>query len=276
MSLQNLSMDSIQELVVSNKVQVDLAWHLFIYLPLVLRSQYLLRHFTSSKYAGYNKLPYIPLLVHILIGLVIVSRYQFRAVSSPEPPLPETLDIAIGVTNAILCWRLCKYEHRGNPRLARAGFQVMALMVLFAALMCYRTVSPVWYHALAKMHNGFIYVRWLDIYWAALKIPSGLHEAYTIAVFFGGILGIWEAGFPWDGILGVPLALVLHMVLVTVERWISSLITPKLISLTPPNRIKYTNDLQKFTNQSFPQIDALGWFGRCWYLQDTETANTGF
>jgi hypothetical protein len=82
-------------------------------------------------------------------------------------------------------------------------------------------------------------------------IFDGLHEAYTISVFFGGILGVWEGRFPWDGILGVPLALVLQVVLVTVERWTSSLITPKLIS-PPFLTVKYTNSLQKFAYQSFP------------------------
>lgn len=244
-------MDSIQEFVISNKAQVDLAWHLFIYVPLVLRPQ-LIQHFTSSKFARSSKLPYIPLLLHIFLGIYIVCRYQFRAVSSFEPPRPETLDIAIGVTNAIISWRLCKYEHRGNPRIARVGFQVMGLMVLFAALMCYRTASPMWYHALAKMHNAFVYVRWLIIVGTRLGIYNGYHELYTISVFFGGMLAAWEGRFPWDGILGVPLALVFHMVLVIVERLTSSLITPGLIPPPPSYGIKYTNNLQKFTCQSFP------------------------
>jgi hypothetical protein len=249
-SLQNLSTDSIQAFVASNKAQVDLAWHLFIYTPLVLRPQFL-RHFTSSKFARYGNLPYIPLLAHIFLGIVIVCRYQFRAVSSPEPPRPETLDIAMGVTNAILSWRLCKYEHRGNPRLARVGFQVLALMLLFSALMCYKTASPVWYHALAKTHNSFIYVRWLLLGGPVVGLFDGYHELYTISVFFGGILGVWEGRFPWDGILGAPLALVVHVVLVIMERWTSSLVTAKLIP-PPFLTIKYTNDPQKFAHQSFP------------------------
>jgi len=101
------------------------------------------------------------------------------------------------------------------------------LMMLFAALMCYLAASPVWYHALAKMHNAFIYVRWLGIIPTALGIYGGFHELYTISVPLGGLLAAWEARFPWDGILGVPLALVLHAVLVIVERRTSSLITPE-------------------------------------------------
>ena len=248
-SLQNLSTNSIEVFVTSNIAQFDLSWHFLIYTPLILRPRFL-RHFTSSKFARYGNLPYIPLLAHIFLGIVIVFRYQFRAVSSPEPPRPENLDIAMGVTNAILSWRLCKYEHRGNPRLARVGFQVFALMLLFSALMCYKTSSPVWYHALAKTHNGFIYVRWLLLGGPVIGLFDGYHELYTISVFFGGILGVWEGRFPWDGILGVPLALVLQVALVIIERWTSSLITPKLIFprfLT----IKYTNDRQKFTYQFF-------------------------
>ncbi|CZR65730.1 uncharacterized protein PAC_15630 [Phialocephala subalpina] len=222
-------MDSIQAFVASNKAQVDLAWHLFIYAPLVLRPQFV-RHFTSSKRAGYYKLPYIPLLVHIFLGVIIVGRYQFKAVSSTKPPQADALDIAMGVTNAIISWRLCKYESRGNPRIARVGFQVMGLMLLFPALMCYRAANPVWYHALAKMHNAFVYVRWLIDVGGGLGIFDGFHELYTISVFFGGILGAWEGRFPWDGILGVPLALVFHIALVVVERFISSQITPELIN----------------------------------------------
>jgi hypothetical protein len=231
MSLQSLSIDSIREYVISNKSRVDLAWHLFIYAPLVLRPQFL-RHLASSKYARYGNLPYIPLLIHIFLGLIIVSRYQFKAVSSTVAPQPEMFDIVIGVTNAIISWRLCKYEHRGNPLIARVAFQVMALMVLFASAMCYMTPSPVWYHALAKMHNAFIYVRWTSNIGASLRIFTGFREGYTIAVFFGGILGIWDARFPWDGILGVPFALMLHLAIVLVERFTSSLIPPELISLS--------------------------------------------
>ena len=222
-------MDSIQEFVISNKAQVDLAWHLFIYSPLVLRRDFL-RHFTSSKYATNHKWPYIPLLVHIVLGIFIVSRYQFRSLTSVEPPRPESLDVAIGVTNAILSWRLCKYEARGNPRIARTAFQVMALMVLFPSLMCYRTASPVWYHAMAKMHNAFIYVRWLILGGNVIGVYSGFRELYNISVFFGCMLAVWDGRFPWDGILGVPLAVLFHVVLVIVERWTSSLITPELVS----------------------------------------------
>jgi len=236
--------------IASNKAQLDLAWNLLIYTPLILRPRFL-RHFTSSKYARYGNLPYIPLMVHILLGIIIVFRYQFRAVSSPDPPQPETFDIAMGITNAILSWRLCKYEARGNPHFARLGFQVYAVIILFAALMCYKTASPVWYHALAKTHNGFIYVRWISIGGAVVEIFDGAHEAYTISIFFGGMLGVMEGRFPWDGILGAPLVLVLQVALVIVERWISSQITPKLIS-PPFLTFKFANKLQKFAYQSFP------------------------
>jgi hypothetical protein len=231
MSLQNLSQDSIQTFIISHKPHLDLAWHLFIYLPLIIRPSFT-RHFTSRRHAKYAKLPYIPLLAHILLGLIIVFRYQFLAILSPSPPPPQTLDAALGITNAIIAWRLCKYEARGNPRIARVGFQVMSLMVLFPALMCYFTPSPQWYHVLAKMHNAFVYVRWLINGGSAIGIFDDYHELYTISVFFGGILGVWEGRFPWDGILGVPLALVFHVLLVVVERWISSLITQELVS--PP------------------------------------------
>jgi hypothetical protein len=225
-------MYAIEELVISNKPRLDLAWHLFIYVPLVLRPQFM-RHFTSSKYAKYGKLPYIPLLLHIILGVVVVFRYQFKALASGEPPVPDVLDVAIGITNAIVSWRLCKYESRGNPRIARVGFQVMGLMVLFPAIMCYKTASPVWYNALAKMHNAFVYVRWLLIIGPALGIFDGYHELYTISVFFGGMLGVWEGRFPWDGILGVPLALVFHMGLVVMERFTSSVITPESVFPSP-------------------------------------------
>jgi hypothetical protein len=250
-SLQNLSQDSIQTFIISHKPHLDLAWHLFIYLPLILRPTFT-RHFTSPKHAKYAKLPYIPLLTHILLGLIIVFRYQFLATISSSPPQPSTIDAALGITNALLAWRLCKYEARGNPRIARVGFQVMALMILFPALRCYFTLSPVWYHSMVKMHNAFVYVRWLIHGGSAIGIFDGYHELYTISVFFGGILGVWEGRYPWDGILGVPLALVFHVLLVVIERWISSLITPESVNLPLWKRMEYTNDLQKFACESFP------------------------
>jgi len=216
-------MDTIEEFVLSNKPQLDLAWQLFIYVPLVLRPNFT-RHFTSSKFAGYNKLPYIPLLLHIFLGLIIVFRYQFKVITSVIP-VPDIIDVSLGITNAIISWRLCKYESRGNPRIARVSFQVMGLMILLPAIMCYKTSSPVWYHAVAKMHNAFIYVRWLLIVGPALGIFDGYHELYTISVFFGGMLAAWEGNYPWDGILGVPLALVFHIGLVVIERFTSSVIT---------------------------------------------------
>ncbi|KUJ21587.1 uncharacterized protein LY89DRAFT_729102 [Mollisia scopiformis] len=220
-------MDSIANFVVTHKPQLDFAWHLFIYLPLILRPSFF-KYFTSSKPAKYAQLPHIPLVVHMILGLAIVGRYQVRAlVSSPSAPKPESLDIALGVMNAVISWRLCKYESKGNPRIVRTGFQVMALMVLFPAYMCYMTASPVWYHSMVKMHNAFIYVRWLIMGGSMAGIWSGFHELYTISVFFGGILGVWEGRYPWDGVLGVPLALVLHVALVVVERYNSSLITPE-------------------------------------------------
>jgi hypothetical protein len=260
MSLQNLSQDSIQTFIISHKPHLDLAWHLFIYLPLILRPLFI-RHFTSPKHAKYAKLPYIPLLGHILLGLIIVFRYQFLVTLSPSPPQPSSIDAALGITNALLAWRLCKYEARGNPRIARVGFQVMALMVLFPAIMCYITPNLQWYHAMAKIHNAFVYVRWLINGGSAIGIFDGYHELYTISVFFGGILGVWEGRYPWDGILGIPLALGFHVLLVVLERWISSLITPELVSLSFYRRLEYTNDAQKFTCESFPAIDAPHWVG---------------
>jgi hypothetical protein len=177
----------------------------------------------------------------MLLGIAIVFRYQYRAVRSTEPPGPERLDIAIGVANAIISWRLCKYQTAGSPRIARVGFQVMALVLLLSALTCYRTASPAWYHSLAKMHNAFVYTRWFILVWGGLRIFSGYHELYTISIFFGGMLGIWEGRYPWDGILGVPLGLVLHTGLVIFEKWTSSLITPESISPHFSNIIKSAN-----------------------------------
>jgi len=107
----------------------------------------------------------------------------------------------------------------------------MGLMVLLPAVVCYMTGSSVWYRSLAKMHNAFVYVRWQIIIGPALGIFDGYHELYTITVFFGGILGAWEGRYPWDGILGVPLALVLHVGLVVLERFASSVITHKSVCL---------------------------------------------
>lgn len=196
----------------------------------------------------------------MLLGLTIIFRYQYRAITSGIPPAPENFDVLLGITNALVSWRLCKYEARGNPRLVRVGFQVMALMVFFPAVMCYQTADPVWYHALVKMHNAFIYVRWLIIGGTVISLFSSFHELYTISVFFGGILGVWEGKFPWDGVLGVPLALVLHVALVVVERYMSSFITPKLVFYSH-DCILSTDFSKEFTlKSSYPTV-ALGRFG---------------
>jgi len=64
-------------------------------------------------------------------------------------------------------------------------------------------------------------------------IFNGFGETYNFGVFFGSILGIMEGRFPLGGILGVPLALALHVLLVVFERWTSSLITPKNSKTNP-------------------------------------------
>ena len=66
-----------------------------------------------------------------------------------------------------------------------------------------------------------------------MGVFDGYHELYTISVFFGGMLGVWEGRFPWDGILGVPLALVFHMGLVLMERFTSSVIAPESVFSSP-------------------------------------------
>lgn len=205
--------------------------------------------------AKYQQLPWVPLIIHMILGLTIVFRYQYRAVASATAPIPQTFDVVLGITNALISWRLCKYEARGNPRLVRVAFQVMALMVFFPAVMCYKTADPVWYNSLAKMHNAFVYVRWL-IMAGGLGIFSSFHELYTISVFFGGILGVWEGNFPWGGVLGVPLALVLHMALVVGERYGSSLVTPQSV-FYPYDCIFYTDSLKEFTFQSSNLVAAL-------------------
>jgi hypothetical protein len=196
----------------------------------------------------------------MVLGLAIIFRHQFRAAISGVAPVPEIFDVILGITNSLISWRLCKYEARGNPKLVRVGFQVMAIMVFFPAIMCHYTASPVWYHAMVKMHNAFVYVRWLIMVGGGIGLFSSFHELYTISVFFGGILGVWEGRFPWDGVLGVPLALVLHVLLVVGERYMSSLVTPKLV-LSSHDYILDTDRWQEFPLQSFNLVVALERFG---------------
>src|SRR3954464_7469008 len=78
---------SLESFAILHKTQIDFAWTLCIYIPLFFKFGFM-RHFTSSKGAKVNNLPHIPLVVHIVVGLFIVARYQYRALNSTLPPQP--------------------------------------------------------------------------------------------------------------------------------------------------------------------------------------------
>jgi hypothetical protein len=225
--MQSLNMDRIRAFAVANRPQIDLAWHIFIFSP------FLLQRFTKylgpdgPKRARYINLPYLPLAAHLLLGAFIVWRYQYRAVTLGEAPKPEPLDFASGFANALASWILCRHNTRGNPKIQRTAFQAIAVQLGLAAVMAYRHESVEWYHAMVKTHNGFIYVRWVTNIGGPLGIFQNYGEAYTLAVFLGGLLGIMEARFPWEGILGVPVTLALMVALVAVERWVTARVTPR-------------------------------------------------
>ncbi len=167
-------------------------------------------------------MPYPLLIAHLCLAVFIVGRYQFLAASSGQAPKPQLLDLALGTTNAVVSWRLCKYITTGNIHLARVTFQVLAVQILLASAMAYRYESPEWFHTLAKMHNGFVYARWILHLGPRLGILNSHGETYTMAIFTGSILGVIEAKFPWAGIPGVPLLMGLLLLLNVFEKWTSS------------------------------------------------------
>jgi hypothetical protein len=222
-AIDGIPWDRLHFFLAANSRQLDFAWHLLIYVPFLL-AKTTTRHFQSSKAAKLGKLPYLPLLAHIGISFVLVWYYQYLAVTSAEPPLPGKLFAAAGMFNGLVSWRLCRPLTQGNPRLSRGAFQAFAIQLFIAGAMAWRSADPFWYHAVAKAHNGFSYVRLVLAAGRLFKMWSSYNEAYTIAVFLGGLLGVMEANV---GLYGVPLTLVLMLALAFVERSISNMITPK-------------------------------------------------
>jgi len=80
---------------------------------------------------------------HILLGLSLVCRYLYRTATAAGPPAPDAFDAAAGAANALLGWELCKRDSRGFPLILRGSFQVVSIMLFFAAGMTYQTQSPV-------------------------------------------------------------------------------------------------------------------------------------
>jgi len=194
-------------------LQLELLYTVFMYTPYVLRTR---RYFASSKPAQIANLPYIPLLVHLISGVIDLTRYYLKAFNIIGST-PDALDLALCFAHAISSCQMARRVTKGNTYIPRNCFQATGIQRALATSIAYCTGEWSWYFASIKLHNNFIWVRWLIPAIRNLGVTGSKEYGpiYMAGVFIACPICLWEGGYP----LGISMFCVLMAVLPLLEQW---------------------------------------------------------
>lgn len=205
-----------------NRPELELLWVLLTYAPFLFGTL----RFTSGKYTRARGYPYIPLLIHIVTGPMLVLRYHARYTAThvwPRPDLPDlALFAAFDLTSFILA--ASKSSQTYKIPAGRTGFQAATLIqtVAFGASWLHPGGDAALFRASVKFFNWFASFRTLSR-WVG-QISPELRKDYALknatTVILSGTFAMWESGIP----AGVPGFLGLVAVLIVVERAVAETI----------------------------------------------------
>jgi hypothetical protein len=170
-------------------------------------------------------------VLHAVAGLTEVFRYHLRAAFFPVPIIPDSLDVALCLTQSATNLALAKTLLRGDPSVTRPSYQAGAVLRPALGIAAFVWRDPWLHRASVKVVNGFLYTR-LGI-WAcsATGLWDGAYaKVYALSVYVGAVLAVMEGGGVW-AVYGYN-ALVLGVFVF--NRGVSRMVVERYVCFLPP------------------------------------------
>jgi hypothetical protein len=157
------------------------------------------RYLLSTKRAKAAGYPYQLLVFHILVNLIVVSRYYILQLFGV--PTPGRLDLALGLAQVVSSFYLAKKRAKGDV-MYTAGFQTMTAMNLASVIMTFMADSPRWYRVMIKSFDWFTYFRLIITAIRSYQLAGYPKVPITASVhFISAPITLWVADYPW----GIPI-----------------------------------------------------------------------
>ncbi|KAF6823533.1 hypothetical protein CMUS01_10653 [Colletotrichum musicola] len=201
-------------LYAQHRIFLEILWTTSWWVPLLLPAYGRMRTPTFAKYA---KLPYAGLGVHLLLGSAVLSRYYFLYATTGASPVPDIVDLVLGLAFAASSLQMSAHVHMGFVPVVRGTFQSMALQQAAATALGYAYGDAGWHRAAVKILDAFVWVRWLAHYAPLLQGFRTYGARFTAAVFVSLPLCLWEGAYP----AGTPAFIALLSMLLAVDKWAS-------------------------------------------------------
>lgn len=222
--MKTSALSSLQSASTRFRPELEMLWVILTYSPFLAKTA----QFTSPKFTRARVYPYIPIMLHILSGPLLVLRYHARFAAQRVWPRPELIDLVLFSVFSVSSFLLQAYRSKtpySTPAI-RTGFQVAILIqtVVFAASWVQGGDATL-FRAAVKFMNWFASFRMLeralgkiDPRLAQMKLYAQKFELTTI---LSACFAMWEAGIPG----GVPIFLGLVAVFMIAERAVAETVS---------------------------------------------------
>ncbi|CAG9954551.1 unnamed protein product [Clonostachys rosea f. rosea IK726] len=204
--------------------------------------------------AKFRKASKIPLYIHMVAGAAEIIRYHITALA--DQPSPDLLDLALCLLQSATTLHLAKTLIRGDQT-TRPTYQVSGLIRPFLTLAALYADDEQLHRGSVKLVNGFIYVRLIIFSYRVLKLDRVFTgpAVYAHAIFIGGLLAVYEAGFPF----GVP-AYVIQVGLVTsLHRFVADYVQRRTTTGHRPQRIELGIHVRLLLFAGLADLQTIKW-----------------
>ncbi|GKT62938.1 hypothetical protein ColTof4_05468 [Colletotrichum tofieldiae] len=201
-------------LYAEHHVFLEILWISATYLRFLVPSW---RNITTPKHAKYAKLPWVPLISHVVAGTIELFRYYSQLAVTGESPEPNVVDLGLCLVMAASSFQLAAHVHEGNIPFVRTTFQGAAVQRVLASTLGFLHGDARWHRASIKLLNNFTWTRWIGVYAGYFQGFRAYADAFTASVVISHPLALWEGDYP----AGIPLFGAVMFVLLVVDKWAS-------------------------------------------------------
>ncbi|OHE93295.1 hypothetical protein CORC01_11438 [Colletotrichum orchidophilum] len=206
--------DAAELLFEKHHVFLEILWISSTYMRFLVPSW---KKVSTPTHAKYAKLPWIPLMIHVIVGTTEMFRYYYPLAIAGEPPVPNWIDLVLGLVFSAGSFHLAAYVREGNIPFIRTTFQATAVQRALASTLGYVHGDAQWHRASIKLLNNFTWVRWLSTFGTYLQGFRTYGETFTATVVMAHPLSLWEGDYP----AGIPLYASIVLALLAVDKWAS-------------------------------------------------------
>ncbi|CAG9990970.1 unnamed protein product [Clonostachys byssicola] len=205
--------------------------------------------------AKFRKASKTPLHIHMVAGAAEIIRYHITALT--DQPSPDLLDLVLCLLQSATTLHLAKTLIRGDQT-TRPTYQVTGLARPFLTLAALYTDDEQLHRGSVKLVNGFIYVRLIIFSYRVLNLDRVFTgpAVYAHAIFIGGLLAVYEAGFPF----GVPAFVIQVGLMISLHRFVTDYVQRKRTTGHRPQHIKLGIHIRLLLFAGIADLQTIKWY----------------